>query len=86
MGTQPRVTVLIPVYNREKFVAAAIESVPPPDSWTLDECYSNRLLVSDLAGEGLSLRGVDRDLGALPPRLVGRDRDRHRQDPLVARA
>mgnify|MGYP001224173705 FL=1 len=27
MGTPPKVTVLIPVYNREKFVASAIESI-----------------------------------------------------------
>jgi glycosyltransferase involved in cell wall biosynthesis len=27
MGTSHRVTVLIPVYNREKYVAAAIESI-----------------------------------------------------------
>jgi len=36
MDTSPKVTVLIPVYNREKYVAAAIERVSPPDSWTLD--------------------------------------------------
>jgi glycosyltransferase involved in cell wall biosynthesis len=30
MDTSPKVTVLTPVYNREKFVAAVIESVTAP--------------------------------------------------------